>query len=599
MKRICQRDAFFVYILSKLGYVKIRIQKNSADDKKRRKRRVMKKMKRLTAALLAIAVSAMTFTGCANQTSGETTKAPETTQGVESTDAATQAPEVTEPVEEVFTYPIEGADTLTLFAPMDGNMKANHGSFAETDAAKWIREATGVTVEYEDQHVDFLQDLNLMVSTGEYTDMIALIMTNYTGGAEQALDDGAAIPLNDIIDKYCPNLKAYLEAHPEIDKQIKTDDGIYYMFPSVSGGANGYTFGGYCRQDWLDEMGEELPTTVDGWYQLLVKVRDKYDVVPFTIPWGQLLKYSPLGFAYGIGGNSSYKGFAYEDGKVVYEPATDAYKNFLMTAAKWYDEGLLETDLSVITTAQVNAKMINGEAFLSAGWLGSAMQTVQTSGSAANPDFKLSAIPTMVLNEGDVPVECYCAPQFNAKGVTITEDCENVELAARYLDYGYSQEGSLLYNFGIEGESYTMVEGKPTFTDDVLVNYPEGWNVQQSVVRYAYVGSQVCPAVQDENYYPQTLTGDYLIEAQKVWKSVQGVGNENQFPNVGYTLDESSEYATIISNLETYRNEMAVSFILGTVSFDEWDTYLETLESYGLSRAVEINEAALARYNER
>ena len=31
--------------------------------------------------------------------------------------------------------------------------------------------------------------------------------------------------------------------------------------------------------------------------------------------------------------------------------------------------------------------------------------------------------------------------------VSISADCENVEAAARLLDYGYSHEGHMLYNF--------------------------------------------------------------------------------------------------------------------------------------------------------
>ena len=59
-----------------------------------------------------------------------------------------------------------------------------------------------------------------------------------------------------------------------------------------------------------------------------------------------------------------------------------------------------------------------------------------------------------------------------SSSAAITTNCNNVALAARYLDYGYTEEGHILYNFGIEGESFNWVEKDgtqyPQFTDIIL-----------------------------------------------------------------------------------------------------------------------------------
>ena len=70
-------------------------------------------------------------------------------------------------------------------------------------------------------------------------------------------------------------------------------------------------------------------------------------------------------------------------------------------------------------------------------------------------------------------------------------------------------------------------------------------------------------------------------------------------PNVTPTAEESEEYSTIMNEVETYRDEMTNKFILGTESLDNFDQYVETLNSLGLQRAIEIEDAALERYNER
>ena len=70
-------------------------------------------------------------------------------------------------------------------------------------------------------------------------------------------------------------------------------------------------------------------------------------------------------------------------------------------------------------------------------------------------------------------------------------------------------------------------------------------------------------------------------------------------PNGTPTAEESEEYSTIMNEVETYRDEMTNKFILGTESLDNFDQYVETMNSLGLQRAIEIQDAALERYNER
>ena len=53
------------------------------------------------------------------------------------------------------------------------------------------------------------------------------------------------------------------------------------------------------------------------------------------------------------------------------------------------------------------------------------------------------------------------------------------------------------------------------------------------------------------------------------------------------------------NEINTYRDEMVLKFIFGTESLDNFDTYVKNIESMGLDRALEIQNAALERYNAR
>ena len=54
------------------------------------------------------------------------------------------------------------------------------------------------------------------------------------------------------------------------------------------------------------------------------------------------------------------------------------------------------------------------------------------------------------------------------------------QLAAKVLDYGYSEKGRMLYNFGIEGESYEMVDAYPKYTEKII-NNPDGLSMTEAL----------------------------------------------------------------------------------------------------------------------
>jgi len=217
----------------------------------------------------------------------------------------------------------------------------------------------------------------------------------------------------------------------------------------------------------------------------------------------------------------------------------------------------------------------------------------------ASDEWEVVPVATPVVNAGDVATDTYVSWLIGGNGVVITPDCENVELAARYLDFWYSEAGILLSNFGKEGVSYTMVNGVPTYTDEVLYGYEEGWTQSQSTARYSTMVSGYYAQIKHEAYYPQLLGEQSIKDAVTVWSSVEGGGYKHKMPNVSYTSDESAEIGRYNTNLKTTADEWALNFILGTVSFDQWDTYVEEMKALGYEDAVAITQAAVDRYNAR
>lgn len=563
------------------------------------RRNLKKPVALLTAALTAASLLA----GCGSS-AGESTDAgaqvKETSnanEAAETTAGGSDAEEAAAPAE--VTYPLAEGGTLTYWLQLNPNVSANFTNLGETELGKAWQEQTGVTVEF--QHPASGQEkeqFNLIVADGSLPDIMEWQwVKQYPGGSEKAIKDGVIIPLNDIFDQYCPNIKKYLAENPEVDKMIKTDDGNYFAFPFIRGEDKlCYTVGGFIRQDWLDELGLEVPTTVDEWHEVLTAFKEKKGAeAPLCFDWTNFKDSNPIAFAFKVGTANGTQFILDDEGKVAFAPAQEGYKEYLMTLNQWYEEGLIDRDIATLNGDQVTAKMTSDKAGASVGWAASRMQLFMTSAQQTNPEYTLVATPTPTTEKGATPEYGYVENQFPDVAAAITSSCKNVELAAKFLDYGYSEAGHNLFNFGIEGVSYEMKDGKAEYTD-VVTNNPDGWPLAQSLAKYIRANYNG-PFIQDLNYLEQYLQLPTVKECPSVWAVPDA--RKHTVPNITPTQDESKELATITNELGTYVAEMSLKFIFGTESFDNWDNYIETLNGMKLDRALEIENAALERYNAR
>ncbi|MDF2484058.1 MAG: transporter substrate-binding protein [Herbinix sp.] len=550
--------------------------------------------KKLFAMVTTAALVMSLLAGCSNSSTGADTDSKDASNTSNPTEAAAPAAENTSTE---FTYPMTSGKTLTYWTGLNANVSANYANLGDTPFAKAWMERTGVQIEF--QHPPTGQDqeqFSLLLADGNLPDVIEYPWMTFPGGPEKAINDGVIISLNDVFEQYCPNLMAYLKANPEIDKMIKTDDGHYYVFPFIRGDevlCN--TIGLMVRQDWLQDLGLEVPTTIDEWHTVLTKFKEeKGATAPFSYEYtmGVLTEESPFTYAFGTSKNF----YLNSDGTIHFGAVEDGYKQFLTTFANWYKEGLIDQDLATLALDQVSAKMTNGSAGASVGWAGSRMGVWIKAATATDPNYMLEAAPYPTLNKGDKPEFGQIENRYsNQGGVAITTSCEDIEAAARLLDYAYGEAGHMLFNFGIEGESYSIVGDYPTYTEQIL-NNPEGWPLAQSLSAYIR-GNYNGPFVQDKRYLEQY----YTIDSQKATNGIWGATNAraHKIPPITPTSDESQEFSSIMNEINTYRDEMTLKFIFGEESLDNFDDYVKNVESMGLARALEIENAALARYNAR
>lgn len=484
------------------------------------------------------------------------------------------------------------ARPITWWLPLNSNVSVNYANLGDTPFGKGLMERTGTKINFlHPSSGGAAEQFNLMVADGNMPDLMEYSWLTYPGGPEKAIADRIIIPLNDVFEKYCPNLSAFLKAHPEYDRMIRTDSGQYYCFPMIRPDPKLLNATGLMiRKDWLKELNLAVPTTIDEWSAVLKAFKEKKGGAPLAFESFFLLSHEmPFPYAF----DTKYGFYVDMSGKVRLGQVDSGYRDFLTVMAKWYKEGLLDLDFASATYDQVGAKITSGTSGASVGYMGSRMGVWNTSGQAANPNFKLVPAPMPSPRKGTISKFSPIAIPYNYAGgcVGITTSCTDVERAARLLDWGYSEAGYRFYNYGIEGESYTMVNGLPVATEMVNKNP----RIMGAYARSGYNGPFIQAA--------QRLITDATValppdeDPALVWSIPESINRV--IPPITPTLEESREYAAIMNDVNIYANEMILKFILGTESLSKWDAYVSTINNMKLPRALEIQNNALARYNRR
>lgn len=493
-------------------------------------------------------------------------------------------------------YPIAGDVKLTYWAGLPVNTSASASTLGDTPFAKELQKKTGITIEYLHPPVGQADEqFNILVSSGDLPDIIEInLSAKYPGGPANAIANNVIFKLNDYIAKDSPGLSKYLMKNPTIDKMAKLDDGSYYMYPFISGDDSLLVSAGpIVRKDWLDDLGLGVPVTIDDWYTMLTAFKEKKSAeAPLSPYWSYKYVFSWGAFAgaYGV-----VKGFYVDNDKVKYGSIELGYKDFLATMNKWYNEKLLDNNFAALTTATVDANMLDGKSGATVASGGSGLTKWLTAMKDKDPKFSLVGVEYPVLNKGDKPQFGQYGFPVAGSGASITTACKNVDAAAKFLDYAYTDEGHQLFNFGIEGVSYTMDNGKPKYTDEIM-NNPSKLSPAQALSIYAMAPNGGQPFVQDREYIAP-LMSKAQSEAVAIWSATDMA--KHMLPPINVSASEKDEYAKIMNDVTTYEEEMLLKFILGTEPLSNFDKYVEQMKKLEIDKAISMQQSALDKYNKR
>lgn len=488
-------------------------------------------------------------------------------------------------------YPISTKTTLNYWVELNSGVAATTKNLGETELGKELEKQTGIKVNYiHPAQGQGKEKFNLLVASGELPDMVEYDWSTFPGGPEKAIKDGYILKLNDYIDKYAPNLKKYLKEHPEVDKLCKTDSGSYYIFPFIrQDDVQTVFYGPMLRNDWLKELGMEVPNTIEDWEKVLTAFKDKKGAAA-PLSFRFIDSFGFVAGAYGV--NSDYY---MDNGKAKYGPMEPGYKQYLETLNRWYTAGLLDKNFATVDTKMVDSNMLSGKSGATLGYTGGSMGTYITAQKDKNPQYDLVATPFPTLKKGETPQ--FGQKNFKATGlgVAVSAKAKDIETAIRFLDYGYTQKGELLYNFGVENVSYKMESNYPKYTDLITKN-PEKLSMAQALGKYARSSYQG-PFVQRKEYLEQYMQYPQQKEAIKVWAKTDFQKHNISF--ITPTPEESAEMAKIGTDIKTYVDEMTIKFIMGVEPMSNYDKFVEQIKKLNVDKAIQIKQAGVDRFSKR
>lgn len=470
-----------------------------------------------------------------------------------------------------------------------GNASTLVTNLGDTEMYKELEKQTGVHINFE--HPLESSAFNVMFASGEYPDMIEHDWSSYPGAEKKACEDGILIDLTDMMEEHAPNYLNFIKNEvPEALPWITTD-GRFYTITNLASYDNYTSVGGLLiRKDLLDKYGLEVPKTILDWENVLSVFKANGVKYPVTMTTSNLISYAPFMGAYDVVLNY------YQDEDVMkYGYVEPELKEFTELFSRWYKEGLVDPDIATHDNNTMKGKISNGEV---GAWCGNLNDITKYTKilKEIDPAAEVVAAPYPVLEEGGINKIIFMDRVEGhtwANQVGITTACKNPEKALEWLDYAFTPEGHMLFNFGIEGKSYEIVDGKPQYTE-LVTNNPDGLDFQTAVAMYARPNS---PGYIDEAYMDQLYKEPRQAEAAKMWSK-----NANAYEQAvvwrsryKFSTEESEKINSITLNYADYAKENFFKFITGIKPMSEYDAYVAELNKMGVPDVVKIYQTAYDR----
>lgn len=424
----------------------------------------------------------------------------------------------------------------------------------------------------------FSEKLNTVLASGALPDIVCFLWSKTVPlawveqGAILRLDD----PENNLLEKYAPNYSGFIteEMKPFL---VDFAGGIYSVktlipFP--------YHSSLMIRSDWLEALNLERPVTIEEYVEVLRHFKNddpNGNGMQDEIPFMALGSLAPFFDAYGVtmvGGN-----FVEVDGRLVPQYEHPEFKNCVDLLRSMYAEGLIDAEYSIrdipsrdelVSTDKVGCTYATGNE-----------STKLTKSLRANGFEKALLLPVLpIVGVGGQNIEGRF-PTGTCAGITAS--AKDPEACLMVLDYLYSEEGQILTNFGVEGETFEYVDGAPKLLEPYCLSWENARGVGIAKGTWTEYWS-------GENFLQITFQGKTLEDLDEVDALAYHayVDNEpyaySQLP--GSIFDTETNRKISADIWQPLKDEMT-NYIMGTADWASFESLYAELKAYGLDTIIE------------
>ncbi|RAV11901.1 extracellular solute-binding protein [Paenibacillus contaminans] len=491
--------------------------------------------KKLTTSLLILAVAA-SAAGCSSggNQGGSQTSSPSPSGG-----AASKQPDTDKPkpvLRELLPY--------NRYDPNDNPV------------TNYLKEATGYTVKYNMLPVENADEkLNLLMANQESYDFMKL----NAGQFAQLASSGALEPLNELIDKYGPNMKRVISKGSWNGATMK--DQILAI-PELAGSGITAGYSMVYRQDWLDELKLQVPTTLEELVNVLREIKAKKKVIPLSGGKDPIQGEigAAMGWLYGVANQMKVEG-----GKIIHlaeDPKTVEYLTFMN---QLYTEGLIDPEWAINQPNTLIERFTSGQSFMyREGWWNGA--SITDALASKSPDAKIGILPPLKDASG--------AAHASASGgigffIGIPKWAPNKEETIKYLDKKFEEEIFKHLSLGQEGKHYKVEDGKYY---PILPVFEEEWNFAGELL--TGIDEEKYPVYWQARVRKNPVVQNYFETFQKNAK--------------GITYNDALMFAPPIPEVSKNKQKLAkftedefIKFITGAKPINQYDKFLQQWKADG------------------
>lgn len=552
-------------------------------------------MKRFVTLLLALSLMTGALAGCGGSDSSSTASKADTASTASTVSTAdTGDGDEVEIVNGTYVtgLPI-AAEDITLNILVERHTLDQTKSYSEKAAFANVKEETGIEIEWTELAAGTASEkVPLMLAGGDLPD---IFYGNIIGNSSILQYEECFLPLEDLMEQYAPNTLATYEQITSLDwrEYATTTSGHIYGFLTrynslKANRANGIMI---MNQNWLDEVGMDVPTTTDELYEVLKAFKghdfngngtdDEIPFAPCDNMWCAQID-NAMGW-WGIGqGQGSY--YEVNDGVVTPILDTQAYREFLEYFHTLYSEGLINAEFASDSVEAFSTKIKEGKVGSYYSW--TALEYL----SEAEAEHWVT-VPTLRAYDDVDPVSNgeEDAATINKLQYVLTTACEHPEAAVRLWDYwARDTESKMTVMLGQKGELWDEYEDGSGYYFNVPDNTTEEFTFEHAKYTYGTVNhgpllTEAETPVNDASISPAAALRDQMVEVVEEYL----VPKDEQMPKYSYSAEAQERLTFISTDLSSYIDEARSQFIINGVTDAEWDAYVQRLQDLQYSEYIQ------------